>query len=106
MSKRVESERFWMRMGVQDDYHDFDDPWDAAFDLGSMLAAMGVDERALYPVGGLRWREYGVSFYIFEGDNYVSSFWGDADARPTRDMTQEDKDEFVDGLTDGFDESS
>lgn len=74
--------RWWIRAGDADDYHDFDDLAEVAY----TLAEYGVEQvEALH--------RYGVACDQFRGHNYISLFWGDDDAQPSRDLTPADVEE-------------
>jgi hypothetical protein len=67
----------WVRAGDADNYNAFD----GFQEVADYLADMGA-------TGPLEWcNEYGVTSPEFRGNNYVSLFWGDADAQPIRSLT-------------------
>lgn len=96
------TKRIWVRMGAAGDYHDFDDPYEAGYEIGDMYAEMGYDLRGILHTNR-RWRNKGYEFAEFSADNYVSLFWGDADAQPidTGELSGGERQEFEDGMYDG-----
>lgn len=66
----------WVRLGDGDNYNRFDDVAEAA----EYMALFGV--RHVY-----RCRKYGVEAKGLTGLNYISLFFGDAQAQPTADLT-------------------
>lgn len=92
-------ERFWMRAGDNADYEDFDSPYDAGYRLSIYFeGAKKMPKLA-------KANNYGVSIEpSFTGYNYVSIFWGDKDAQPTRKETSaQDIAELRRGIADGAD---
>lgn len=90
--------KVWMRMGDTDDYHDFDSMFEAGSELGGYFDSTGgltktpaVDKHG----------DYGISVDPFIGFNYISLFWGDNDAQPTKKLTQADIADFKRGIRDG-----
>jgi len=80
-----------MRVGDQGDYEDFGDLNAAAEEL-----AYHFRSGKARIVG---WQKYGVSIEPgFTGYNYVSLFWGDDDAQPTRNLNQSDRRIFTSAL--------
>ena len=69
----------WVRLGDADNYNPFDDLTDAA----EYMAQFGVR----HVERGLR---YGVEANGFTGQNYISLFYGDRDAQPTRELPNKD----------------
>lgn len=94
MSKR----RVWMRMGDSDEYHYYDSPFDAGYDLGGHLSETGTEE---FKASDISWRNMGLEVDGFTGYNYVSLFWGDDDAQNPRELSSRDKAQFVVGVRDG-----
>jgi hypothetical protein len=73
----------WVRAGDGDNYN----PFDGLQEVADYLADMGA-------TGPLEWcNNYGVTSPEFRGNNYISLFWGDADAQPTRSLTTSEHDE-------------
>ena len=70
----------WMRMGDADDYHAFD----GLDELAKSLAEGGVETVERHCL-------YGVRAPDFEGNNYISLYWGpdpgDGSAEATRELT-------------------
>jgi hypothetical protein len=66
----------WVRLGDTDNYNRFDDLAEAA----EYMALFGV--KHVY-----RCRKYGVEANGLTGLNYISLFFGDAQAQPTADLT-------------------
>jgi hypothetical protein len=74
----VNTPRLWLRIGDQADYAPFDSVADACAALteaGVEASDVNPEAMALYAPG-------------FNGQNYVSIFWGDADAQPVRNLTK------------------
>ncbi len=97
MAKKVK--RVWMRMGDQGDYESFDSPWSAGNGIGMFYA-----EHDRMP-DVKKYGSYGVEVAPgFLGPyNYVSLFWGDADAQPTKELTLNEIKQFISGLSEGSD---
>ncbi len=92
--------KVWMRMGDADGYHDFDSMFSAGSELGGYLDAAGNGLTKVPPIG--RHGSYGITVApSFVGDNYISLFWGDEDAQPTKKLTQADIADFKAGIRDG-----
>ena len=95
----MKQSKLWMRMGDQGDYEDFDDPYAAGEHIGALF-----EEHTEMPVI----RKYGA-YGVEVGDafpgpyNYVSLFWGDDDAQPTKEITAKDIAAFKSGLAEGAD---
>jgi hypothetical protein len=68
----------WIRCGDADNYNDFGIDFAAAAEYLDMLGVTGPLARC---------NKYGVSAAGFTGWNYISLFWGDADAQPDRELT-------------------
>lgn len=93
----MEQSKLWMRMGDQGDYEDFDDPYDAGERIGVFFE--GHTEMPAVRKYGSHGVEVGDAF---PGPyNYVSLFWGDDDAQPTKDITAKDIAAFKRGLAEG-----
>jgi outer membrane phospholipase A len=69
----------WVRLGDADSYNRFDELPDAA----EYMALFGV--KHVY-----RTQKYGVAAKGFTGLNYISLFFGDDEAQPTRDLSGKD----------------
>jgi hypothetical protein len=69
----------WVRLGDADNYNRFDDLAEA----GEYMAMFSVDHVH-------RSDRYGVTAKGFTGNNYISLFYGDAAAQPTRELTNKD----------------
>lgn len=72
----------WIRLGDGDDYHAFDDLSEAAEHL-SEFGVRFIERRDVY----------GVTAEGFRGHNYISLFWGNADAQPTRGVSADELNE-------------
>lgn len=89
-------EYVWIRIGDTGEYEKFDSPYDAGERVGFSLdwiddfefVGMGIS----IPPG-------------YTGRNYISLFWGDEGAQPTRDLSEEEKAEFLRGLRRGFEDA-
>ena len=98
-------ERLWIRLGDQGDYEEvggIDDAGDAiAYAASSGDTAVHSNWR-IVGVFGLRGKDELMGIAIkgtsFVGDNYVSVFWSDADAQPTRALTCRELDEFIQSI--------
>ena len=69
----------WVRVGDADSYNRFD----CLAELAEYMAMFGV--RHVY-----RTQKYGVAAKGFTGLNYISLFFGDDEAQPTRDLSGKD----------------
>lgn len=67
----MKDSKVWVRVGNGDDYHDFKTPYEA----GNYIGQFTADRKP-------RHNDLGVSLDGFEGQNYISLFWGDDDAHP------------------------
>lgn len=92
--------KIWMRMGDNDDYHDFDNSYEAGYEVGSYLDTAGYKAS---DVKNIRWQEHGLQVGGFTGMNYISLFWGDDDAQDAKPLSKADKGEFVRGAYEGGD---
>jgi hypothetical protein len=93
--------RVWMRMGDNDDYHDFDSMFSAGSELGGYLDSISQEDNIPMPKV-LLYGDMGVGVSPgFEGLNYISLFWGDKDAQLTKKHTRADIEEFKRGIRDG-----
>ena len=90
--------KIWMRMGDNDDYHDFGDPFSAGSEVGSYLSETGTDK---FKASDIRWQSLGLQVGGFTGMNYISLFWGDNDAQDAKPLSKSDKTQFVAGVRDG-----
>jgi len=77
----------WVRLGDADNYNRFDDLADAA----EYMALFGVKHVH-------RSQKYGVDAAGFTCQNYISLFFGDDEAQPTRDLSGKDVRELNDCL--------
>jgi len=103
MTKKVKQStgKVWMRVGDNDDYHDFDSMFAAGSELGGLLDGLSPDGLTKMPVIRKSHR-YGIDVEpSFVNYNYVSLFWGDDDAQPLKELTKADIAEFKDGIRDG-----
>jgi|GEM_PF-1997322 len=90
-------EYVWIRMGDMGGYEKFDSPYDAGKEVGLYY---------LDRVDDFEFIEMGISISPgYTGMNYISLFWGDEDAQPTRDLSEEEKAEFLRGLRKGFEDA-
>ena len=81
--------KVWIRLGDNGDYEPFDTPYDAGDRVG-----MFTSDREP------RYISKGIYLEGFEGDNYISLYWGDDDAQPVTDaeLNESDKLDFEQGL--------
>jgi len=79
-----------MRVGDQDDYHDFDSPEIAAEDLAQYIGVYANTVRR-YVGPGLVGVEVGDWLV---GDNAVSLFWGDGDAQLEAELSDQELEAF------------
>jgi hypothetical protein len=77
------STTLWVRAGDSDNYNAFD----GFQEVADYLAEMGATDRLE------RCNEYGVTSPEYRGNNYISLFWGDDDAQPSRPLTIGEHDE-------------
>jgi hypothetical protein len=68
--------KLWVRAGDGDNYNDFD----GLEEVADYLAEMGATD----PLE--RCDKYDVTSPEYRGHNYISLFWGDDDAQPTRPL--------------------
>jgi len=61
----------WVRIGDNGDYEKFNSIEDAAEHI---VESTQQNE--------IRWRNMGIEMPNYEGDNYISLYWGDDDAQP------------------------
>lgn len=75
----------WMRLGDNADYEKVEGPSDAADRIRDFTKQVEH--------GDIKWREkYGVAIEPgFGGNNYISLYWGDEDAQPTRQLTKAER---------------
>jgi hypothetical protein len=79
----MQNAQLWVRAGDADNYNAFD----GFQEVADYLADMGA-------TGPLEWcNEYGVTSPEYRGQNYISLFWGDDDAQPTRSLTDAEHNE-------------
>jgi hypothetical protein len=79
--------QLWVRAGDGDNYNGFD----GVQEVADYLAEMGA-------TGPLDWcNKYGVTSPEYQGNNYISLFWGDVAAQPIRPLTVDEHNE-VNGL--------
>lgn len=69
----------WIRCGDGDNYNDFGIDFAAAVEYLEMLGGTA-------PL--VRCNKYGVTAPGFTDWNYISLYWGDADAQPEREVTE------------------
>ena len=69
----------WVRLGDADTYNRFDDVAEAA----EYMALCGIKNVH-------RTQKYGVTAKGFTGLNYISLYFGDDEAQPTRDLSGKD----------------
>lgn len=77
----------WVRVGDAGEYTEFDD-LDAALDYLNELHVGKIDH----------WQRYGFDTPNYHGLDYVSIYWGGADANPWRDLDDEERDTVEAGL--------
>jgi hypothetical protein len=78
----------WMRVGDEDSYHSFDTVEDAAQYLGEFYGTQQITRK----------HQSGVTTAGFEGNNYISLYWGtdpkDGSAEMSRALTEEEISQF------------
>jgi len=85
----------WLRLGDIAEHEKFDSPHEAGEAVGERLSLHPEE----YRPPSFRYRSAGVDIEpYFIGNNYVSLFWGDADAQWIRDLTDDEKREFERGV--------
>ena len=90
--------KVWTRLGDQGDYEDYDTPYDAGIKIGEVYSILEPFEDEVKP----RYRGKGYELPGFEGNNYISLFWGDYDAQDSVELNESDKLDFESGLTEGL----
>jgi hypothetical protein len=106
MAKRKKARRrsefkrlFWVRLGDVGNYESFIDPFAAAQAIGEYLAEAGMDMRArIFSVHS----DMGIVVDgFFEGNNYISVYWGDKEAQPVvRQLAPWEMSEFIADISD------
>lgn len=88
--------KVWMRVGDQDDYHDFDSPEGAAYDLHDLLHSDEGQCRGHIVMRHESSMLYGVNIVGegYEGQNAVSLYWGDDDAQFAAELSDLELDAF------------
>lgn len=84
----------WIRMGDLGGYYGFDSPEEAGNHVGCRLDEW--DDTFRYRISGVMLPPK------FVGDNYVSLFWGDEDARYERGLSLAEQDRFERGVLLGY----
>ena len=93
--------KVWMRMGDNDDYHDFGSMFEAGSELGGLLDMASPNGLTKMPVIRKSHR-FGIDVEpSFTNYNYISLFWGDNDAQPLKDLSRADIADFKAGIRDG-----
>ena len=93
--------KVWMRVGDNDDYHDFDSMFSAGSELGGLLDTASPNGLTKMPVIRKSHR-HGIDVEpSLVNYNYVSLFWGDDDAQPLKETTKADIADFKAGIRDG-----
>jgi hypothetical protein len=89
-----DDESLWMRLGDAGEYEAFSDLADAADMLSELSEGQAFEPQ------DIRWHGDGMGLSLpgFEGQNYISLFWGDADAQPTRGLSNDEQIEFEDAV--------
>lgn len=80
--------QLWLRLGDAGDY----EAWDDIEQVAGILQECSVTD--LTTVAG------GIEACGFEGDNYISLYWGDAEAELIRELTEAEFAELVDLVSD------
>ena len=96
MAKRTKQPtgKVWMRVGDNDDYHDFDSMFAAGSELGGLLDLTKMPVIRKSHRHGIDVEPSLVNY------NYVSLFWGDSDAQPLKELTNADIADFKAGIRD------
>jgi hypothetical protein len=86
---RRRNARVWVRLGDGDEYHSFDGPFEAGEHVGQFT-------RDRHPV----FQSKGVTLGGFEGQNYISLYWGNQRSEPLAraDLSPQERQEFLRGL--------
>jgi len=83
--------KLWLRLGDNADY----EPYESVADAGEYVGQHTSDRDPAF-------RSMGLSLTGFEGENYISLFWGDNDAQPLpgvhSQLTGEEQKAFIYGL--------
>jgi hypothetical protein len=90
--------KVWIRAGDNAEYESHENPYDAGCAVGAEILNKPVS---------FRYVSLGVEINpAFVGNNYVSLFWGDANAQPSRDrdseLTSAEKKQFENGVMADF----
>ena len=103
----ITGEKVWIRLGDVAEYESFDSSYDAGIEVAGRL---GEAEKAWFEMR--RKKPELMAFYFqpagvaippsFVANNYISLFWGDKDAQWTRDLTNIEKGQFVEGVEKGI----
>lgn len=82
----VNEGNLWIRAGDRSDYEEFGNDIDAAAEH----VAMFMDEPETFRKG----KKYGAESDSFSGHDYLSIFWGDDDAQPTKELSASELQKF------------
>jgi hypothetical protein len=74
--------KLWLRLGDNAEYNEFDD----LDSLRDFLLESGIDLEEIEPLDG------GFTTPMFEGQNYVSLYWGDAGGEFEQDLNEDEWD--------------
>ncbi len=74
--------QIWVRCGDADDYNAFD----GYDEVASYFAEMGVQKINIKKYG-----DFGAKAKGFTGRNYISLYWGDADAQVVKNLTTRER---------------
>jgi len=81
----------WVRVGDAGEYTEFDS-LDDALEYLNELRVGKVD----------RWQRYGFDTPNYHGHDYISIYWGGADANPWSDLDDEDRETVENGLEENY----
>ena len=98
LKKWAKQSKVWIRAGDNAEYEGHENPYDAGVAVGASLLNKPVS---------FRYVSLGVEIFpAFTGNNYVSLFWGDANAQPSRnrdsELTKAERIQFENGVMSDF----
>lgn len=102
VTEAAKGELLWMRVGDMGNYHHHDQDIQGAADH---LIEVGFGAQVLRGVWtgqelieGIGWRKGGIEIGLYDGNNYVSLYWGDEDSDMDRDLDRKEQTTFVKAL--------
>ena len=105
---------FWVRVGDAAEYESYESHTEAAYAVADLVAMM-TDPDEKIPLGQVSWHHDGAGFSLvprdpydvsptFEGNNYISAYWGDSNADLVRGLNRREQTEFNKALKKAYDQ--